>query len=244
MFVLCCLVLGSFVQATLGFGMGIVAVPLMVWSGLDLPDAIAALLPNVAVQTSLGCWRNRDVLPWRDVLFLSLWRVLGLPGGVLLLGVVASQGQAISQGVLGIALLGVLAFQQWRPQQSRPPGAGLTAIMGSCSGVLAGLIGMGGPLLVLWVMAQGWKPKMQRSALWLMILAAMPPQIALMLWRFGGAVQSPMLLGCSAIPLVVLTSWFAGKWADRWSAERLRITMRLFLLVIALRLVLELFTKG
>ncbi len=42
-----CLVLGSLVQSTLGFGMGLVSIPLLVFSGVPLPTAIGLLLPNL-----------------------------------------------------------------------------------------------------------------------------------------------------------------------------------------------------
>jgi uncharacterized protein len=234
-----CLGVGAVVQAALGFGMGVVAIPLLVWGGFSLPEAIGALVPNVLFQTGLGCWRQRRELPWRDVLPMTAIRYATLPAGVWTLGILAEQGQAATRMVLGVGLVFVLAVQQGRPSPggTRRPGTLATLLSGTTSGFLAGVIGMGGPTLVLWVMRQDWESRRQRTFLWLSFLLLMPAQIGLMSWRFGQPWLDAMLIGGCVVPLTLCLAWFAQSWADRWSRARLRTAMRLFLLFIALRLI-------
>jgi uncharacterized membrane protein YfcA len=226
------------VQSTIGFGMGVVAVPLLVYNGFTLPQAIGALIPNVLMQTAFSCWRHRHVLPWSDVVRLSLWRWLSLPVGIGLLRLVDEQGQAFSRAILGVGLLVVLAVQELLPYGStQRPGRLATVAAGASSGLLAGLIGMGGPSLVLWVMSQDWNAQRQRCFLWLSFLLLMPLQIILMAWQFGRPWLLAAVHGAVAIPLVLAIAWGAGSWGDGWSKHRLRQGMRLFLLVIAARLI-------
>jgi uncharacterized membrane protein YfcA len=233
-----CLGLGALVQSTLGFGMGVAAIPLLVYSGLTLPEAIGALIPNVLMQTAFSCWQHRRHLPWAEVLPMSVWRWLFLPLGVWLLSVVNEQGEALSRALLGAALLGALAFQEGIPLPvDLRPGRWAAIAAGTSSGLLAGLIGMGGPTLVLWVMSQDWEPRRQRCFLWLSFLLVMPLQIALMLWEFGRPWAVAALHGAMVVPVVLVVAWMAGKRADRWSKHRLRQGMRLFLLLIAARLI-------
>lgn len=235
-----CLGAGAVVQASLGFGMGVVAIPLLVWGGFSLPEAIGALVPNVLFQTSLGCWRQRHYLPWRDALPMMTVRYAALPAGVWTLGVLAEQGQAATRMVLGIGLVFVLVIQQWRPPDSpevRKPGRVATLLAATSSGFLAGVIGMGGPTLVLWVMRQDWESRRQRTFLWLSFLLLMPAQIGLMSWRFGRPWLHAMAIGACVVPWTLCLAWFAQNWADRWSRDRLRMAMRLFLFFIALRLI-------
>jgi uncharacterized protein len=233
-----CLGFGAVVQSTVGFGMGVVAIPLLVHAGFSLPLAIGALLPNVLVQTAFSCWRHRRELPWADALSMSIWRYLSLPLGIWTLGVVAEQGQNLSRAVLGVGLLGVLATQQvQRLLPARRPGSKVTVAAGVGSGLLAGLIGMGGPPLVLWVMAQEWTASRQRCFLWLSFLLVMPLQFSVMAWRFGRPWAEATLYGLAVAPLILLIAWKFGTWADRWSKARLRQGMRLLLLLIAARLV-------
>jgi uncharacterized membrane protein YfcA len=233
-----CLASGALVQSTLGFGMGVVATPLLVSAGYSLPQALAALLPNVFVQTAFSCWRHRDHLPWRDVAPLCLWRYLSLPLGIAMLGVVADQGQSWSRALMGLGLLGVLLVQQFQlPAPRARPRAALTVLTGISSGFLAGLIGMGGPPLVVWAMAHRWPNDRQRCFLWLSFLLILPLQLAVMIWRFGRPWALATGYGWLVVPVVIVIAWSSGLWADNWSSDRLRQAVRLFLLLIAVRLI-------
>jgi uncharacterized membrane protein YfcA len=218
--------------------MGVVATPLLVSAGYSLPQALAALLPNVFVHTAFSCWRHRDHLPWRDVAPLCVWRYVSLPLGIVVLHVIADRGQAWSRALMGVGLLGVVALQQFYP--SAPvarPGRGLTVLAGVSSGFLAGLIGMGGPPLVLWVMAQHWSVERQRCFLWLSFLLVLPLQLAVMVWRFGRPWALFTGYGWLVVPVVIVIAWSSGLWADGWSRGRLRQAIRVFLLLIAVRLI-------
>ena len=92
--------------------------------------------------------------------------------------------------------------------------------------------------MMAWVMRQDWPNQRQRAFLWLSFLLALPVQIVLMTWRFGSPWRDGLRVGSAAIPVVLLVTWLVGAWADGWSKERLRWGMRLFLFLLALRLIL------
>ena len=233
-----CLGFGALVQSILGFGMGMVAIPLLVSTGYTLPQAIGALLPNVLMHTLFSCWQYRHDLPWSDAGVMCFYRYLSLPIGIAVLGVVADQGQAWSRALLGAALLVALLVQQLPlPANPGPPSAKLTALAGVSSGFFAGLIGMGGPPLVLWVMEQDWTTQRQRCFLWLSFLLVTPLQMVVMAWRFGQPWAEATVYGLAVVPLVAAIAWQAGILSANWSKDRLRGAMRLFLLLIAVRLI-------
>jgi uncharacterized membrane protein YfcA len=150
---------------------------------------------------------------------------------------VHERGEALSRALLGVGLLVALAAQEWMPRGVVRPGRWAAVAAATTSGMLAGLIGMGGPTLVLWVMSQDWEVQRQRCFLWLSFLLVMPLQITLMWWEFGRPWALAAAHGAMVVPLVLAIAWAGGKWADRWSKHRLRQGMRLFLLVIAARLI-------
>lgn len=237
--VFACLSFGAIVQATLGFGMGVVSIPLMVWGGLPLPAAIGALLPNVLVQTGWSCFRNRRILPWQEVGFVTAWRFVGLPLGIFTLGAVAEQGQAYSRGLLGIGLILILLVQRNKTDAVAVTTRLSTLAHALCSGFLAGLIGMGGPALVLWVMRQDWAADRQRGFLWLCFLIATPVQMLMMWARFGHDWGQPVVLGIACTPIVIVIAEVAGQMTRNWSRQRLRSAMFMFLLVVAVRLLVQ-----
>lgn len=234
-----CLAFGSLVQSVLGFGMGIVSIPLLVWGGFTLPQAIIMVLPNVFLQTSMNCWQNRGHLPWREVSWFFLLRMISMPAGVLLLRYMSNSGQESTRQILGFSVIAVLLFQQTqRFTSGRPGGPGGMIAAGTASGFFAGLIGMGGPPLILWALRQKeWGQQRQRSFLWFSFLLIVPWQILVMLLSFDGLLSDALGIGLAVSPLVLLVAWWGAHYGNALSNDKVRLLMQIFLLLIAAQLI-------
>ena len=236
---------GALVQTVVGFGMGVVSIPLLVWAGWRVPEAIGILLPNVLIHTLVSCWLIRQSLPWSDAVRIFLWRLIGLGLGIGLLWKIDQYGQDIARQILGVGVIGMLFLQQSARHLRWPfSAAALAAVAGIASGATAGLIGMGGPPLVLWVMHQNWPPRRQRGFLWLSFLLVIPVHLPTMYLAFGEEILHAALTGLIASPLVILVARVATAWADRISQPRLRRAMQVFLLLIAIRLMVTRWLGG
>jgi uncharacterized membrane protein YfcA len=107
------------------------------------------------------------------------------------------------------------------------------------SGFLLGFSGMGGPPMVLWVLAHDWP--MNRARAFLFFLAAMSviPQAVFLWLRFGNAALDAMLLGAAATPAVLIGLW-CGLYLARLVPDRaLRRLCIALLVVIALSAILN-----
>lgn len=221
--------------------MGIVSIPLLVFAGIELPVAVGVCLVNVFVQSSINCWGHRSELPWRDAVEIVGLRLIGMPFGIYGLRLISDSGQDLTRQLLGVGLLLVLLVQQRSEAASmawitsRPS----TFLVGVSSGFLAGLIGMGGPPLVIWTMAQGWPTLRQRGFLWSSFLLMVPLQLLMMAIAFGREWMQQVAIGLLVIPVVVMMAWWGAKWGGRLSRQRLRVAMQFFLLLIACRLIAE-----
>jgi uncharacterized membrane protein YfcA len=241
------LMLGTAVQAAVGFGAGLLAVPLLVWLGIALPPAVGLLLAMVIVQTGLNCWQHRSELPWRSVLPMFLLRCLGLPVGLALMYLVSELDPRQTKQAIGVALLTVLGMQLW---WKVPPQDCVhwiwTVLAGISSGILAGMVGMGGPPLVLWVMAHDWPPRRQRSFLWLAFLLQVPLQSVLLSALFGKPLVLALICGGLLTPAGLAGAWLGGWIGDRLSRPRLRLAMTLVLLGIAIYSIVspQIFTRN
>jgi uncharacterized protein len=194
-------------QGAVGFGAGLFAIPLMVWAGVGLPAAIAVTLGGVVVQTGWNLYRYRGFVRFRDTLPLFFLRVLTLPVGVGLLGVLVTFGQVRVKQAIGVMLLLVLGFQWVLKVKPRERVCWCWTVLAGCaSGLTAGLVGMGGPPVVLWVMAHDWPAKKSRAFLWATFLMLSPVNALLLVYEFGGEMWWWMLLGLSLAPLVVVGS--------------------------------------
>ena len=229
------LALGLALQGAVGFGCGLFAVPMMLWSGVPLPVAIAVVLAGVFWQTAWNTWQYREHVPWQLTWKMLALRAIGMPVGVWLLGLLAEQSQSRVKVIVGLILLAVLAVQ-WglkvRPSQHVTPG--WTALAGVTSGFMAGLLGMGGPPVVLWVMAHDWRGKRARAFLWATFLQLMPLQITLVLWKFGQPVAEGLAVGAAMLPVSIAASTVGLKLGERLSRQHLRLAAYSLLVAVAL----------
>jgi uncharacterized membrane protein YfcA len=228
--------LGAVIQGAVGFGLGLFAIPLLIWCGLSLPEAIGAVLSAVSLQTGLNCWQHRGELPLSDVWPMFGLRVAGLPLGLAVLLHVDQSQAAFARQFVGGFLLVVLALQ-WAlhpiPRPSLP--AAWTCLAGLTSGLCAGMVGMGGPPISLWVLAHDWPPIRQRSFLWLSFLLIIPLHATLLVARFGEPLLAAVATGALLSPATLVGAWVGGLLGGRLNRRRLRQVMFAILLLIALR---------
>ena len=228
---------GAFIQGTAGFGLGLFTIPLLVWNGWTLPQAVGATVPAVLGQSLLNCWQHRVDLPWRETLSMAAVRIVALPVGIYCLSILSSLDLAQIKQVIGLVLVAALLVQSL----TRLP-APQTAIRwrwlllaGATSGLMAGTIGMGGPPLSLWVMAHDWPPVRQRAFLWLSFLMLMPFQTSLLIGQFGRPLVDAMFLSLLATPATLAGALLGSRVGGRLDHYRLRLVMLGLLWLIALR---------
>lgn len=152
-----------------------------------------------------------------------------------MLGVLVELGTARVKQVVGVILLLALGMQ-WllkiKPRQHI--GVGWTLIAGAASGLTAGLVGMGGPPVVLWVMAHDWPAKKSRAFLWATFMMLIPFNLVLLVIKFGSGMWGSCLIGLCLSPLVVLGSELGQRVGELMNRHRLRSAALLLLLVLAL----------
>ena len=227
---------GLFVQAAVGFGAGLFSVPLMMWAGLELPVAIAVLLSVVFFQTAWQSWVYREAMPYRAVGAMVVPRLVGTPLGIWLLGTLSIASETRLQVLLGLFLLLAVTVQGLVRVEPREQIAGYwTPVAGTLSGFFAGLFGMGGPPLVLWMLAHDWPPERARSFLWGSFFVLGPAQLGLLGWEFGRPVLEGMRMGVLLLPVLFVASWLGERTGRRLSRLWLRRTAFLLLVALALR---------
>ncbi len=226
-------------QGAVGFGAGLFAIPLIVWIGGNLPAAITITMGGILVQTMWNIYRYRGHVGVREVLPIFGLRMLTMPIGVALLGLLVTTGPAHVKQAVGAMLLLVLAVQWLLKVQPRERvGWGWTVLAGGSSGLTAGLVGMGGPPVVLWVMAHDWSSKKSRSFLWLTYLLLIPFNLLLLVYRFGDEIWGSLLLGLCLAPLVVAGSEAGMRLGAMMSRQRLRLAALVLLLLLAVASIL------
>ncbi|QDU72775.1 sulfite exporter TauE/SafE family protein [Mucisphaera calidilacus] len=233
--------IGFLMQGMVGFGAGLIIVPILVCVGMDVPMAVGALLGGVMVGTGQRCLRRQEDFEWADVWALSSWRMVGIPVGVWLLGVLVEQWQPsqIKQMVGLLLAFGLLAMWTMKVQPREKVGRGWTVAAGISSGALGGLVGMSGPLAVMWVMAHDWSPVRSRATLWGIFFLFSPPATAVLAWRFGPDVLWAFLVGMLCFPAVALADFAGDRLGRRFTKSGLRRASYGLLVIIALVAMVE-----
>src|SRR5688572_14807043 len=136
----------SILQGAVGFASGLFGIPLLMLTGISLPEAVALSLVASAAQNCIAAWQLRRLIDFRLALRPVIVRLATLPLGVLALYAIGQSNKDLASQVVGVVVLGIVAVQRiWRvaPQTRLHPAWEWLAF--GLGGFLLGLCGMGGP---------------------------------------------------------------------------------------------------
>ena len=197
----------SVLRGFTGFGFGLAAVPLL---SLGLPPAQVVPLV-VTLQVVIGVAGLRTAAKscdWRSVGLLVPGLVVGIPIGLLILTALPPNPVRLVIGVI-VALSVVLIQRGIRlpPNPSRLIGFGI----GLISGIVSGLASMGGPPVVVFLLAMGHDPaRMRATAIVYFMLSGC---VSLIPMTIRGLITQDILIWTVASLPVLFGGSRLGTWA-------------------------------
>ena len=229
-------VFGVFAAALLrgftGFGFGLAAVPLL---SLVLPPAkVVPFVVTLQVINGVSGLRQASLLcDWRAVRGLSPGLVLGMPIGIAVL--TAFRANSVRLAIGGVILASVVLL--WRGLRLPPhPSWLLTAAVGLAAGIMSGLASMGGPPIVVYLMALSHRAAVVRASSIVYFMLAATMSLLLMVWK--GLIDREILLWSLASVPVLIAGNYAGNWGfSRSAPHHHRITALVTLSMLALLLI-------
>lgn len=233
------LALGTFIQSASGFAAGLLIISVLVWLGYPIPEAQIALWMATIPQNVWGVWSFRDAIDWRQIAWPTIGRLSLMPVGIGVLWWMDERlsAERIKQVIGGVMLVITLAIIlcRVRPRSRLHPAWAWLAF--PTSGFLQGLVGMGGPAMVLWVQAHDWDTRKSRGFLFSLYLTGLFPAMAMIFWTFGQRVGPSALMTLLLIPVlwwVTVQGLKVGTWLGRERLRRLTLALLLFVAVISL----------
>lgn len=230
--------LGTFIQSASGFAAGLLIMSTLVWLGYPIPEAQIALLIATIPQNIWGVWSFRDAIEPKRLLWPAVGRLGFLPVGIMTLWWMDTLPPIrIKQVVGGLLLLITLTivFLRVSPRQRLHPAWSWIAF--PASGFLQGLVGMGGPAMVLWVQAHDWDTRRSRGFLFAMYLISLFPAMVMISFTFGRRVGPAAIMALLLMPLLLAVTNYglrAGTWLGRKRLRRLTIALLIFVATINL----------
>lgn len=146
---------GALVQGMLGFGMALVAMPLMTAVlGIQVASPSFALMGVVATLMNTIRWRSH--VSWRDVVVVLVPALIGVPVGVLFL---SRADPVLVTRILGVTIIAYALYSllgRALPVSDNPIWA---YGMGFFSGAVSGAFNAGGPPIIAYATGRGWLPE-------------------------------------------------------------------------------------
>lgn len=228
------LLFGSFVQGTIGFALGLIAVPLLIREGFSLSQAVSLTTLSIGIQVVFGVSQLRQHIPWKDVKLAATIRYLTMPIGIFILLSVENMDTAQVKRLVGIAVLLALAIRAIPKLQQRQLPLPVSIATFSVSGILQGLVAMGGPPVILWMTTRDFTAKQARAFTMTLFLFNAPVQILLLLILSEHMTLDTILMAIVLIPLIFIGSTIGVAVGNRFSKLMLNRLAMAVLLVIAL----------
>ena len=160
------MLVGSTVFSTMGFGIGMTTTPFLL---LILPPQTVVVMVNTVtiLLLVLIIRQTRTVLPFREMAGISAAGLLAVPVGVFVLSSATSTTLRISITALILALAALTLFNR----RIRLPSPGLVGLsLGFVVSLLLTSLGIGGPLMVLFLLTREWTRDAIRGGLALYFL--------------------------------------------------------------------------
>ncbi len=230
---------GSIAQGAIGFALGMIAVPLLVEAGFSLSQSVALTTLAIGIQVLFGAWKLRAHIPWSEVKLAAVIRYLTVPIGVLLLLSIESMDTDVVKRLVGLGvLLGVLIRSIARSETVRELPTAVSAATFGLSGLLQGLVAMGGPPLVLWMTTREFRANQARAFTMTLFLLNAPLQVLLLLFLSQTMTADVLLMALMLTPIIYLGTLIGLRIGDRFSKPLLNRVALMVLAVIAINAII------
>ncbi len=230
----------SAIQSSSGFGFALFAIPLMLSLQFSLFEAViittvASALQKIIAMTSL--WKDTD---WKNNTPYMIIGFFALPIGVFSMYRLTFLNKSTIELLIGMLVFILLLLQWWGVIKSREIVAPIWGyIAGFFSGYLNGLSNIGGPPIVLWVLAHRWPNNKMRATPIAFSLVFLPFQLLFMYIAFHSHFWPPFLKGILSIPAVIAGTYLGLKIGNKISRDHLELYMRVLLLFVAVSSILK-----
>lgn len=230
------LFVGGFLQSTVGFAYGLFAIPLLMMVGIPVEEVIAVIIVSSSVQGLLAARSLKEYIPRDYIVLPAVLRAIFVVFGVVLLQIIVDFNKQLMQAIIGaVLIISVLALWLVPRRPSTEVKTSWLYVAAPSSGIIGGLIGMGGPPLLLWAIFQPWEPKQLRAWLFTMFLSTLPLQLVIMFIIFGWYIAWGAALGLMCFPVIYLGTRFGVALGNKLSKKQLEILVYIILLILGIK---------
>lgn len=221
---------GGFVSGFSGFAMGLVVSG--IWLHIITPVQTATLIAGYGLFTQgYGILKLRQALNWQNIWPLTLGTVIGIPVGVMLLGI----NPVYVRAGVGVLLVLYTIYGLVRPA-IKPMKIGVAPDIAIVNGLVGGLTGLGGVVSTISCQWRGWTKDFQRAVFQPVLFVAFVV-ISISMAVTGAVTADTLKLYGLGLPFLLAGLWSGFKLYGTIDDETFRKAVLLLLLVAGLSLI-------
>jgi len=233
------LLASSIMQGASGFAFSLLMMPLLVWNGFSLVEANIFTATNGFVLCTFMVYKLRREVMWKVLWPTYVPRIGGMVIGIVLLTYLNGLDKVLIRQILGMVLLITVVIQLVVKVKSRTSlHRGWWWLAFGSSGLLGGMVGFGGPPVVLWVMAHNWSNLQSRALMAALYWSIVPVQIFLLIFTFGKPIAQFSLQALYFVPVVVAGVFMGILLGNLLNKARLRKFVQVLLLLTAITMLI------
>jgi len=198
--------LGGLMHGYTGWGGAMVMMPLMAVLYGPVQALAIILIGGMLVSAQLFPWAVGRV-DWREMWPLFIGIAVSIPAGTYLLFIL---DPALVIRIIGFLIIGAAVLQLTRWSYTGPRGVAPAATAGMACGVINGFAGLGGPPLVLYVLAKPDPPEQQKANI-LVAVTIVSVGVFISVAVGGGVTEQVLARG-----VIVSPAQMAGAWLGAW----------------------------
>ena len=232
---ICAIVSAALVlRAAIGFGDGLIAVPLMSLI-IDVSEAVPVILFLSTTMSLYPLWKDRSHIQLGSLGRTSIAAFVGIPLGVALLG---WGNDDLMKGILGALLIALAWWQLRTPSATRLEWHGWSYVFGTLAGMLGSAYAMRGIVFSVYGALRGWGPKKFKGTISAFYVAS---GIVIPITYFGAGLITPRIIGFYLVilPLAVLATVVGYGITDRVDAGVFKRWLWMFLFALGLVLIVR-----
>ncbi len=229
----------SVVQSVAGFAYGLILMPLLLTAGYSLPETTTISMLTSLVNWAVMLRQLHGAVEWKPLRPMMATGLLALPVGILLMHRVSGMAAPTIKHVVGV-IVALLVILQWSWRIA--PRAHVHAAWGHVAAVSAGLLqgfgAIGGPPLVLWILAHEWPSDRLRITLNAYSSIYIIPQLALLYLVCGNVIPQAALLSLIVLPAAVAGSVLGLLIGAKLERPKVVLLVRVLLVLVAVSLMI------
>ena len=209
--------IAGFIQGLAGFGFGMVAMslsPLLI----DIKQANVLVAILILLDCLFVTWSVRHAVDFRKILPIFSGAMVGVPIGVYLLKVLQPK---IIKITLGIILIVFSTYSIFRKESIKRIRRRWAFPVGILSGILNGVINIGGPPVIIYTHYQKWdKDSIKATLTAYFTICSAYKVVVLLLSKF--VTLEIIKMGGILLPIVFFGSFLGFVWFEKVNKEQMR----------------------